>query len=336
MFSERRGNILHGILLIALFSCAAFYLSDTQLARNLSLSPLILGILLGMLYANSLRNHLPETWVPGILFCSKQLLRTGIVLYGFRLTFQSVMAIGAPAIIIDAAVVVGTLLLGIFLGRVLKMDRDLALLPSTGSAICGAAAVLGAEPVVKAEPHKTAVAVSTVVIFGTVSMFLYPALWRAGVFDLTPEQMGLYTGATLHEVAHVVGAGNAMSPEIADSAIIVKMIRVMMLAPVLLAMGLLLARRTKGGTGRAKITIPWFAFGFLAVIGFNSFDLLPEMLVEGINSFDTFLLTMAMTALGAETSFEKFKRAGFKPFLLAGLLYLWLLGGGYLLAKWIL
>lgn len=336
MFSERRGNILHGILLIALFSCAAFYLSDTQLARNLSLSPLILGILLGMLYANSLRNHLPETWVPGILFCSKQLLRTGIVLYGFRLTFQSVMAIGAPAIIIDATVVVGTLLLGIFLGRVLKMDRDLALLTSTGSAICGAAAVLGAEPVVKAEPHKTAVAVSTVVIFGTVSMFLYPALWRAGVFDLTPEQMGLYTGATLHEVAHVVGAGNAMSTEIADSAIIVKMIRVMMLAPVLLAMGLLLARRTKGGTGRAKITIPWFAFGFLAVIGFNSFDLLPEMLVEGINSFDTFLLTMAMTALGAETSFEKFKRAGFKPFLLAGLLYLWLLGGGYLLAKWIL
>ena len=92
MFSEKHGNILHGILLIALFSCAAFYLADTQPARSLSFSPLILGILLGMLYANSLRNHLPETWVPGILFCSKQLLRAGIVLYGFRLTFQSVAA----------------------------------------------------------------------------------------------------------------------------------------------------------------------------------------------------------------------------------------------------
>ena len=112
MFSEKHGNILHGILLIALFSCAAFYLADTQPARSLSFSPLILGILLGMLYANSLRNHLPETWVPGILFCSKQLLRAGIVLYGFRLTFQSVAAIGAPAIGIDAAVVAGTLLLG--------------------------------------------------------------------------------------------------------------------------------------------------------------------------------------------------------------------------------
>ena len=186
MFSEKHGNILHGILLIALFSCAAFYLADTQPARSLSFSPLILGILLGMLYANSLRNHLPETWVPGILFCSKQLLRAGIVLYGFRLTFQSVAAIGAPAIGIDAAVVAGTLLLGVLLGRALKMDRDLALLTSTGSAICGAAAVLGAEPVVKAAPHKTAVAVSTVVIFGTVSMFLYPALWRAGILGLTP------------------------------------------------------------------------------------------------------------------------------------------------------
>ena len=188
----------------------------------------------------------------------------------------------------------------------------------------------------KAAPHKTAVAVSTVVIFGTVSMFLYPALWRAGILGLTPEQMGLYTGATLHEVAHVVGAGNAMGAEIADGAVIVKMIRVMMLAPVLLVMSLLLARRTKGGAGRAKVTIPWFAFGFLAVIGFSSLDLLPEAAVAGINSFDTFLLTMAMTALGAETSIEKFKRAGAKPFLLAGLLYLWLLGGGYLLSRWIL
>ena len=351
MFSEKHGNILHGILLIALFSCAAFYLADTQPARSLSFSPLILGILLGMLYANSLRNHLPETWVPGILFCSKQLLRAGIVLYGFRLTFQSVAAIGAPAIGIDAAVVAGTLLLGVLLGRALKMDRDLALLTSTGSAICGAAAVLGAEPVVKAAPHKTAVAVSTVVIFGTVSMFLYPALWRAGILGLTPEQMGLYTGATLHEVAHVAGAGNAMDPTdalgIAGTATITKMIRVMLLAPVLVIMGFVLAGRRKesgGETGKRRIAVPWFAFGFIGIIGLNSLlqslcgvETVREIpLNETIEYVDTFMLTMAMTALGAETSIEKFKRAGAKPFLLAGLLYLWLLGGGYLLSRWIL
>lgn len=338
MFSESKGNMLHGILLIALFSCSAFYLAESPFVRSLSLSPLIVGILLGMLYANSLRNRLPETWVPGIRFCTKQLLRTGIVLYGFRLTFRSVIEIGLSAIVIDTLIVAGTILLGLLLGRLLKMDRDLALLTATGSAICGAAAVLGAEPVVKAQPHKTAVAVSTVVIFGTLSMFLYPALWRAGAFDLTPEQMGLYTGSTLHEVAHVVGAGNAMGDAIADPAVIVKMIRVILLAPVLLIMSLLLARSAKGPDGEkqdGKITIPWFAFGFLAVIGFNSLDLLPRGVVDAVNYADNFLLTMAMTALGAETSFDKFRQAGAKPFLLAALLYAWLFAGGYLLAKYL-
>ena len=338
MFSEKRSNVLHGILLIALFSCSAFYIAEFPFVKNLSFSPLIVGILLGMVYANSLRNHLPETWVPGILFCTKQVLRAGIVLYGFRLTFQSVVEIGLPAILIDAIIVAATIFIGLFVGRLLKMDKDLALLTST---------VLGAEPVVKSEPHKTAVAVSTVVIFGTLSMFIYPAMYRAGILDLTPEQMGLYTGSTLHEVAHVVGAGNVMGKEISDTAIIVKMIRVMMLAPVLVMMSFALARtavkavsdsvkETAAVTAKqGKITIPWFAFGFLAVIGFNSFDLLPHTVVDGINNIDTFMLTMAMTALGTETSIEKFKKAGAKPFILAAVLYIWLLGGGYLLAKYL-
>lgn len=339
MFDQKYGHILHGILLIVLFSCAAFWIADIPVVKSLSLSPLIVGIILGMLYANSLRNHLPETWGPGILFCTKQILRTGIVLYGFRLTFQSVMEIGGPAIAVDAVIVVFTILIGVLTGRLLKMDRDTALMTSVGSSICGAAAVLGAEPVVKCQPHKTAVAISTVVIFGTISMFLYPACYRAGWFDLTPEQMGLYTGATLHEVAHVVGAGNAMGTAISDPSVIVKMIRVMMLAPVLLVLSFFLVRRSalrssEEGPAKTKITIPWFAFGFVAVIGFNSLDLLPSSIVEGVNSLDTFLLTMAMTALGAETSFEKFKKAGARPFLLAGILYVWLLAGGYALVKY--
>ena len=96
-----------------------------------------------MLYANSLRNHLPETWVPGIKFCTKQILRAGIVLYGFRLTLTEVAAVGLPAVIIDTIIVAGTIFLGIWLGRAMKMDKDTSLMTATGSAICGAAAVLG-------------------------------------------------------------------------------------------------------------------------------------------------------------------------------------------------
>lgn len=224
---------------------------------------------------------------------------------------------------------------------------------ATGSAICGAAAVLGAEPVVKCEGHKTAIAVSTVVIFGTISMFLYPILYRAGMLDaLGDTGVAIYTGSTLHEVAHVAGAGNAMDPTdtlgIAGTATITKMIRVMMLAPVLVIMSFALAGRKKaaaegGTTQKSKITIPWFAFGFIGIICLNSLlqylfgvDSVKEIPLNGaIEYIDTFMLTMAMTALGTDTSMEKFKQAGAKPFLLAGLLYIWLLGGGYLLTKWL-
>ena len=206
--------MLHGVLLITLFSCAAFYIVDMGFVKKMSLSPMIVGIILGMLYANSLRNNLPETWVPGIQFCSKRVLRIGIIFYGFRLTFQNVMEVGLPAIVVDAVIVAVTIFGGILIGRILKMDRGITLLTSVGSAICGAAAVLGTESAIRVKPYKTAVAVSTVVILGTLAMFLYPVLYQGGVFDLTPKEMGVFAGSTIHEVAHVVGAGNGMGEDV--------------------------------------------------------------------------------------------------------------------------
>ena len=343
MLNEKRASMGHGVLLIALFSCAAFYIGSARIFTEISLSPMIIGIVLGMVYANSLRMHLPDTWVPGIQFCSKKILRLGIILYGFRLTFQDVVAVGTAGIVIDAIVVTVTIIGGYWLGKLLRMDRDIALLTSIGSGICGAAAVLGAEATLRTKPYKTAVAVATVVIFGTLSMFLYPIAYRAGILDLSPVQMGIFGGSTLHEVAHAVGAGNAMGGEIANVTVIVKMIRVMMLVPVLLVLAWWVAASRKsvavaeGGeaAGKSKIAVPWFALGFLAVIAFNSFDLMPAAVVDVINYIDTFLLTMAMAALGAETSFDKFKKAGAKPFILAFLLYVWLLVGGWALARYV-
>lgn len=342
MLNAKRASMWHGVLLIALFSCAAFYIGSARIFTDLSLSPMIIGIILGMIYANSLRMHLPDTWVPGIQFCSKKVLRLGIILYGFRLTFQDVVAVGTAGIVIDVIVVTVTIIGGYWLGRLLRMDRDIALLTSIGSGICGAAAVLGAEATLRTKPYKTAVAVATVVIFGTLSMFLYPIAYRAGILSLDPVQMGLFGGSTLHEVAHAVGAGNAMGGEIANITVIVKMIRVMLLVPVLLVLALWVASRKSAATaeggevaGKSKITVPWFALGFLAVIAFNSFDLLPAAVVDVINYIDTFLLTMAMAALGAETSVDKFKKAGAKPFVLAFLIYIWLLVGGWALARYL-
>ena len=338
----RYRSALYGFLLIVVLSSLSYAIAGLPWIRHLSLSPMIVGIVVGLIYANTLKFKVPASWREGIVFCSKKVLRVGIVFYGFRLTFQNVMAVGWNAMLIDVIVVIGTLLIGVGIGRLLKMDRETALMTSIGSSICGAAAVLGAESVVKCAPYKTAIAVSTVVLFGTLSMFLYPLCYRMGLYDLEPMQMAVYSGATLHEVAHVVGAGEAMGASIAESAVIVKMIRVMMLAPVLLVLGFLFkqdvsqAEQTKTSTTRPKVAIPWFAFGFLGIIIFNSLVTLPSNAIAGINTLDTLMLTMAMTALGSETSVEQFKKAGGYPFLLAGLLYVWLLFGGYFLALYLL
>ena len=325
MTSEARKSMLHGILLIALFSCAAFYIADFEFIKKLSFSPLIVGIVLGMLYANSLRNNLPETWVPGIKFCSKQILRIGIILYGFRLTFQSVIAVGTEAVVIDLIVVALTLLFGISAGKLLKMDKDISLLRH-----------IPADRHRKRHLRSRGCPRRRIRYPSTAVQDSSSRIHGSGFRDNSHVHLPcpVQCRSHLHEVAHVVGAGNAMGENISDTAIIVKMIRVILLAPVLLVMSFFTGGKPAAGEKR-KVTIPWFAFGFIAVIGFNSLGLLPASAVEFINSLDTFLLTMAMTALGAETGIEKFKQAGAKPFLLATILFVWLTGGGYLLARYL-
>ncbi|HNQ92495.1 MAG TPA: putative sulfate exporter family transporter, partial [Alphaproteobacteria bacterium] len=195
------------------------------------------------------------------------------------------------------------------------------------------------ESVIKAPPHKSMVAVATVVLFGTIAMFLYPALYRAGMVPVDAHDMGVFIGASVHEVAHVVAAGNAVGPDASNTAVIIKMIRVLFLAPFLIAIGAWIAmsatdnKSEDGEKPKHKILIPWFAVMFIAVAGFNSFHLLPEQAVSTINTLDTFALTMAMSALGLETHMGKFKGMGLKPVYLAAILSLWLIFGGFAVTK---
>lgn len=340
MFSKgQRGDTLSGIFFVVLFATSATYVSEFNFIKAMALSPLIIGILFGMIYANTLRNHIPKQWQSGINFSMKQILRFGIILYGFRLTFNNIEQVGLNGVLIAAIIVGSTFIIGYFVGtKFFKLDRDVAILTSAGSSICGAAAVLGTEPVIKAEPYKSAIAVSTVVVFGTIAMILYPFVYKLGLIPLDQSEMGIYIGATIHEVAHVVGAGNAVGELASQDAIIIKMIRVMMLAPFLLILSVWLFRTSTASKEKGKlsdITIPWFAIFFIVVVGFNSLDLLAKPIVDWINNFDTFLLTMAMTALGMETSLDKFKNVGLKPIYLAGLLFVWLIFGGFYLVKWL-
>ncbi|WP_136796876.1 MULTISPECIES: YeiH family protein [Desulfosediminicola] len=323
---------LNGLWFVALFAMSATLISQHSLIITLGLSPLIIGILLGTAYGNTLRSHMPTTWLPGITFSTRPLLRFAIVLYGFRLTFQDILAVGLPGIALSGTMIVSTLLLGYFTGtRLLKMDRDTAFLTTIGSSICGAAAILAAEPVLKSKSHKSGIAVATVVVFGTIAMFLMPFLYKSGLLGMDEKTYGMFVGGTIHEVAHAVAAGSDISTTAGSNAIITKMIRVLMLAPVLIIVGLIFTRKNANAQdGSTGFAIPWFAVIFLAVVGFNSLNLLSVRMVDFINNLDIFLLTMTMCALGMETSFSKLKKVGPAPIYLAAILFVWLFGFGYL------
>ena len=176
-------------------------------------------------------------------------------------------------------------------------------------------------------------------------MFLYPVLYATiiepstGFLHMTTQQFGIYVGGTIHEVAQVVAVPASIQgapTDMANSAVIVKMTRVIMIAPLLIILGIYLSmsvQEVEGKKEKVKLVIPWFAVYFIGMAGFNSLGLVPENIVNIINEIDTFLLTMAMTALGMGTIFSKFKGLGLAPVYTALSMFIWLVVGGFVVTK---
>lgn len=323
-------HFVPGLALTAALTGAALWAGSFPAIAGAGFSALTLAILFGMVVGNTVY---PKIWQPcdgGVIFAKQHLLRLGIILYGFRLTFAQIADVGVSGILIDVLTLSSTFFIACFLGqKVFGLDKHTSWLIGVGSSICGAAAVLATEPVVKAEASKVTVAVATVVIFGTIAIFLYPAMYPLLAHWFTPETYGIYMGSTMHEVAQVVAAGHAVSPDAENAAVIAKMLRVMMLAPFLLFLAARVKQLTPAGNGeKSKITIPWFAIMFILVAVFNSFHLLPKAVVDMLVTLDTVLLAMAMAALGVTTHVSALKKAGAKPLLMALMLFVWLIVGG--------
>ncbi|WP_133648633.1 YeiH family protein [Paraburkholderia flava] len=334
--SSTRGH-LNGILFVALFAAAVTRVAQLPAIAGLGLSPLIVGIAAGAIYGNVLRDAMPDSWASGVNFSARKLLRIAVAFFGLRVSLQEIAQVGLPGLTVSVLVVVSTLLIGTWVGmKVMKLDRDTAILTAAGSAICGAAAVLAFESTLQSKPHKSAMAVGSVVLFGTLSMFLYPVLYRLGWLHLDTLGAGLFFGGTIHEVAQVVGAASNVSPEATHIATIVKMTRVMLLVPVLLVLGVWLNRAARAKTSSdaagthapRKLAIPWFALGFLALVIVNSLHVLPDAATQTVNTLDTFALTMAMTALGIETRVSQIRQAGPRALTTGLILYVWLTVGG--------
>jgi uncharacterized integral membrane protein (TIGR00698 family) len=337
-----------GLTVVAALAALASWAAGNPTIAKLGLSPLTLAIVFGIALGNSFFPRWGHLCGDGVDFAKNVLLRAGIVLYGFRITLQQVFGVGWQGLAVDLIVVFSIFSLAIIIGRWLRVDRETAILIGAGSSICGAAAVMATEPVLKASPAKVSVAIATVVLFGTLSMFLYPFL--QGPFGLSDRAYGFFVGSTVHEVAQVVAAGKAVSEEAATVAVIVKMLRVMMLAPFLLIVSLLWGKRpatieTTDDRESAVSTpvsirirlkhvdIPWFAVAFLLTTGIYSAGVVPPAAVAWLVKVDTIFLAMAMGALGLRTHTSALRAAGPRPLLLAASLLVVLVVGGSLLTK---
>ncbi|HVW69894.1 MAG TPA: YeiH family protein [Steroidobacteraceae bacterium] len=334
-------RLLPGLALSAAVAVAAIQLGTLGWLQAHGMSALTAAIVLGIILGNTLYPRIAAESGAGVAFSKQTLLRAGVILYGLRLTLHDIGQVGFTGVLIDALLLTSTFALAHLLGtRVFGMDRATATLIGAGNAICGAAAVMATEPLLKAKSEQVTVAISTVVVFGTVAIFVYPALYALNLhWQLVPagtQGFGIYAGSTIHEVAQVFAAGRSISADTANTAVITKMVRVMMLAPFLIALSGWMARRKlqrPAGVGRpgGKVTIPWFAFAFIGMVMFNSLALLPHAVVGAAIDVDTFLLAMAMGALGLTTHLAAIRRAGVKPLLLGALLFVWLVGGGALI-----
>ena len=290
------------------------------------ISPLIITIVAGLFVTNVLR--LPEITSPGVDFSAKKLLRAGIIFLGLQLSLTNIAGLGAPMLLVVVCIVAGGLLGTLLLGRLLRVPPNLSLLVACGFSICGAAAVAGAagvtDPDDRAE-EDTITAVALVVIFGTSMILLVPLL--VSLFGLDVVTAGKWAGGSTHEIAQVVAIGGVIGGGALAVAVVVKLARVLLLAPVIAVLSIRqrhLQRATDAPgqqTSRSKLPpiVPPFILGFLAMVLLRSFIPLPKTVLDAGSALQTVLLAAAMFALGCGVRIRSLLKVGIRPFGLAAL-----------------
>lgn len=294
-------------------------------------SPMIIAIAIGIMVRNTVGTH--PALVAGIGFSMRRLLRLAIILLGLQLTFAEVAETGLRGVAVILSCVALTFPFTLVVGRLLGADARLVRLIAAGTSICGASAVAAANAAVEAPDEDVAYAVACVTVFGSIAMFAYPLL--QGVLHLAPRDYGLWGGASIHEIAQVVAATFAIGREAGDFGTVAKLTRVMMLAPMVLAMAALLPRSDalSGEGERRRPPLPWFVFGFIALVAVNSMVGLPAPLKAEASVVSSFLLTMALAAMGLETSIARLRAKGLRPALTGALASLFIAGLGLALIR---
>ena len=312
---------LPGLAIAASIAAVAFvveYLIKNNTAGVVS--PLVIAVVLGALISNL--GMLPENCRIGLGFAARNLLRLGIVLLGLQLSFSQVRELGAPGLALVIVVVAATFTGTQWLGKKMGLSPGLSLLVATGFSICGASAIAAMRPVSDADDDDMAYAIALVTICGTLAIFLLPAIGE--IIGFSGAQFGSWVGASVHDVAQTVATAASGNDDAQDAAIVVKLTRVMLLAPLVAAVSFTRRRKlsqtniTDSKTQKAKLppVIPLFIVGFIAAISINSSFNLPSEFLSNVKWLEKSLLACALVGLGAGVDARKLRRVGTRPLAL--------------------
>ncbi|MBT3629282.1 MAG: putative sulfate exporter family transporter, partial [Rhodospirillaceae bacterium] len=266
----------------------------------------------------------------GIQFGSRTVLRLGVALLGARITLAQIIELGPAPILIVIGSIILTILFGRFVATLLKLERGMGLLTAGATAICGASAALAISAVMPKHDkleRDTIFTVIAVTALSTLAMIIYPLIVDAIGFDNTEK--GIFIGATIHDVAQVVGAGYMVSDETGDVATFTKLLRVAMLAPVVLIFALVVARWGRGQVGStrgARAGLPWFLVAFVVIVAINSIGVIPAPVQDGMVVMSRWCLVIAIAGLGMKSSFQEMSVLGWRPIALVVIETLFLAG----------
>ena len=305
----RGSELLPGFIVSVIVAAAATFLSEHYEAPVM-LFALLLGMALNFLSDDN-------KCKPGIEFTAREVLRIGVALLGLRITLGQIAALGWEPIVLIVFSVAATILLSMLVARLMGFQSLFGLLSGGATAICGASAAMAISAALPGHAGKEKATLFTVIgvsALSTLAMISYPMI--ADYFQLSPTEAGIFLGATIHDVAQVVGAGYSMSHETGDVATVVKLMRVAMLLPVILCAAMITRARGADDSGKRPPLLPWFAVGFIILASINSTGLVPSIVQSAGSDLSRWLLVIAISALGMKTQIKELASVGIKPILL--------------------
>ena len=283
-----------------------------------TISPLVAALIIGVFIGNL--GIIPKACAPGQKFASKKILRLGIVLLGTQLAVSEVIDLGGLELLVVVGVVAFTFFGTTWLGPKIGVSPSLSLLIATGFSICGASAVAAMDGVVEADEEEVTYSIALVTLCGSLAIVLLPLLRNVvGLQDA--RQFGAWVGASVHDVAQVVATSSTAGKDAVESATVVKLSRVVLLAPLVAMMGFWVKRSTSRYTAKVATTkvsaVPLFVVGFLTMIALRTIGVIPEGWLSTLKIIEQWCLAVALVGLGSEVKFTKLFKVGGRPLLLA-------------------